>query len=124
MGLITIKKRKDFLYAAKSGKKFITSSFILQMVERPKDHRCPIEDIRIGFTATKKIGNAVIRNRAKRRLKEAARLTAAKHGIAGSDYVIIARHKTPDCSFSELKRDMEFAFTRIIRHKSRESKSN
>lgn len=120
----TIKKRSDFLVATSSGKKFITNSFILQMVKRAENHPVPACGARIGFTVTKKMGGAVARNRIKRRLREAARPVFAKLGQAGHDYVVISRHKALTCDFSELTRDMEFAFTRIIHHKGSNSKPN
>lgn len=123
MAWVTIKKRKDFLRATDSGKKFITSSFILQMVERSVGHPISVGEVRIGFTVTKRMGGAVIRNRIKRRLREAARKPLAKHGRIGHDYVVISRLKALTCDFSELERDMEFAFTRIIHHKGSNPKS-
>lgn len=62
-----------------------------------------------GFTATKKIGIAVIRNRAKRRLREAARLTLPRLGRPGVDYVFIARHNTAAIGWSRLLDDVESA---------------
>ncbi|MEQ1789088.1 MAG: ribonuclease P protein component [Rickettsiales bacterium] len=122
MTWITIKKRRDFLFATDSGKKFITSSFILQMIKRTDTHPSPANETRIGFTVTKRMGGAVIRNRIKRRLREAARPTLLKHGQLGHDYVVISRLKALTCDFSELQRDMEFAFTRIIHHKGNNPK--
>lgn len=124
MAHTTIKKRSDFLLAAASGKKFITNSVILQMLKRADNHPASSETVRIGFTVTKKMGNAVIRNKIKRRLREASRLTAVEYGQPGHDYVIISRHKTLTCNFSELQRDMEFAFKRIIHHKSNLKSNN
>lgn len=118
---ITIKKRKDFLAAA-SGKKFITNSLILQRVRRFDGHAVPSGQARVGFTVTKKMGGAVVRNRIKRRLREAVRESLVRHGQAGYDYVVISRLKALDCNFSDLKRDMEFAFTRIIHHKGDNNK--
>jgi ribonuclease P protein component len=115
--LITITHRSDFLQAAAKGKKFITGSFILQMHPRVQDHvanaHLSDNNPRYGFTVTRKMGNAVTRNRIKRRLRMAVRQAAGKHALKGHDYVIISRHKALDCSFSDLLRDMEFAFSRI-----------
>lgn len=124
MAYVTIRKRRDFLLASASGKKFITNSIILQMVKRGGNHPVSPASVRVGFTVTKKMGGAVVRNRIKRRLREAARLVMAKYGITGYDYVIISRHKALTCNFSELQRDMEFAFTRIIHHKSNLKSNN
>jgi ribonuclease P protein component len=122
MTFITIKKRKDFLVAFNSGKKFITGSFILQMVKRAEAHIVPAGEVRVGFTVTKKMGNAVIRNRIKRRLREAVRHALAKRGIAGHDYVIISRHKALTCDFADLTRDMEYAFRKILTHSANDKK--
>ncbi len=121
MPLNTIQKRKDFLLASSAGKRFITNSFILQMMPRNAAHPAPPAP-RFGFTVTKKMGNAVIRNRIKRRLREAVREKAMPLAKAGNDYVIISRHKALDCPFPDLLRDMEFAFSRIIGMKNDKSK--
>ena len=81
-----LRKRRDFLAAAKA-RALARGAVLLQMRPRADDD----PTIRVGFTATKKIGGAVVRNRAKRRLREAARLLLPEHGRAGCDYVLIAR---------------------------------
>jgi ribonuclease P protein component len=109
--LTSVKLRRDFLAANAAGKKFITQSFILQANERGRDH--PVTDLsRVGFTVTKKLGNAVTRNRIRRRLRSAVR-SAAPEMKPGHDYVMIARGKALDCTFGELERDIKFAFSRI-----------
>jgi ribonuclease P protein component len=65
--------------------------------------------IRVGFTATKKIGGAVVRNRAKRRLREAARLLIPEHGRLGCDYVLIARGGTTARPWERLLDDVKSA---------------
>lgn len=77
-------------------------------------HRADGSDlVRIGFTATRRIGGSVVRNRAKRRLREAARIVAPLHVIAGCDYVFIARGGTPTRPWGSLLDDMRSALTRL-----------
>lgn len=113
----TIKNRRDFVAANQSTHKFITHSVIVLAKQRADDH--PVLEIsRIGYTVTKKIGGAVVRNRVKRRLREAVRLKAAAYLQSGFDYVLIARPKLVGCEFSEMLRDIGFAFSRIHSMKS------
>ncbi len=107
----TIKKRADFLDLNASGHKFVTSSFILLMLPRPFDP----PRLRIGYTVTKKLGNAVKRNRIKRRLRAAAREVLPQAGLPGHDYVLIARHAALECPFAHLLRDLQFALPRVGR---------
>lgn len=116
VALTTIRNRRDFLAASAQGKKIVTGTFVLQKTRRPKEH--PVsEKARIGFTVTRKMGNAVKRNRIKRRLREAVKRVAPTFAESGCDYVVIARTKALACDFSELVRDMEFAFSRINANK-------
>jgi ribonuclease P protein component len=106
----TIKNRRDFI-AANQGKKVVTACFILQIRTRPADH--PVQGApRVGYTVTKKMGNAVKRNRIKRRLRAAIQKSAPALST-NCDYVLIARQKTLDCDFSDITRDIAFAFSRI-----------
>ena len=82
----TLKKRSDFLAAAEAARQS-TKSMTVQARNR-NDGR---GDIRVGFTCSKKVGNAVARNRAKRRLREIARLILPISGQPGHDYVLIGR---------------------------------
>ena len=71
--------------------------------------------IRVGFTASRKVGNAVIRNRAKRRMRAAAASVLPALGRPGTDYVLIARAGTVDRPFAELIADLEAALRRVGR---------
>lgn len=71
------------------------------------------DSINVGFTATKKIGNAVVRNRCKRRLRELARALLPTHGKLGHDYVFIARASTAKAEWSDLQKDVEKALLRL-----------
>ena len=73
------------------------------------------EAVRVGFTASRKVGNAVLRNRAKRRLRAAAAAVLARDGHQGTDYVLIARAGTGERPFAELMRDLETALRQIDR---------
>ena len=94
-----LKKRSEFLYV-RDGFYSAKTGVVVQMRENT-DHA----GIRMGFTATKKIGNAVIRNRAKRRLREAARTILPEFGLPGYDYVLIARDRTTARNWTELLDD-------------------
>ncbi|WP_421792923.1 ribonuclease P protein component [Hyphobacterium sp.] len=99
-----LRVRRDFLYVAQ-GKKAVRPGVVVQM----RSGRCPEGQVRAGFTATKKIGGAVFRNRARRRLKEAVRLLLPLHGVAGNDYVFIARAATPGRDWARLLDDVKSA---------------
>ena len=98
-------KRPDFQRASRA-KRVATPGFILQMRPRRADE--PSEaPIRVGFTCSKKVGNAVARNRAKRRLREIARLTLPQAGRAGMDYVFVGRRgATAALPFDQLLLDL------------------
>ena len=105
-----LKTRREFLYV-RDGTRFSASSLVLQARRREGDE---IEDLaRFGFTASKSLGGAVIRNRARRRLKEAVRLTAPSNAVEGYDYVLIAREGTVQRPFTALIKDLERAFAKV-----------
>ncbi len=95
--------RKDFLAAARSPSRAVKAC-VVQM-----RHRDDQGGARVGFTVTKKLGNAVTRNRIRRRLKEAARTAFEGAFQPGHDYVIIGRAATQGCKFATLVSDMRQA---------------
>ena len=111
--LETLTQRKDFL-AASRGKRVPMPGFILQA--RKRSETAAREHIGIGYTCSKKVGNAVARNRAKRRLREIARLTLPSCGRPGFDYVLIGRAKvTAERDFQALLADLKTALAQIHR---------
>ncbi len=102
-----LKLRRDFLSAAKALSQAMPG-LVLQGRARGDD-----APPRIGFTCTKKIGNAVVRNRVRRRLREAARLTLHQNGHSGFDYVLIGRAGTETRAFEALQKDIISALQRI-----------
>ncbi len=110
MSLPHLKKRAEFLAAAKSDWQARPSVSI-----QARDRKDNDPAIRVGFTATKKVGNAVIRNRTKRRLREAARALLPLHGKTGHDYVFIARPGTVSRDWQGLLDDVKYALIRLTR---------
>ena len=106
--LETLTKRADFQRASRA-RRVATPGFILQMRPRREDEPAAAP-IRVGFTCSKKVGNAVARNRAKRRLREIARLTLPQAGVAGMDYVFVGRREaTATLPFETLLADLSRA---------------
>ena len=113
--VVQLKKRPDFLRIARTGRKIVKSGLVLQALRRggvPED-----ETVRIGFTASKKVGNAVRRNRAKRRLRALAASLLPSAGIPGYDYVLIARYKSVDGAFEKLYGDLKDALEQVKNEK-------
>jgi ribonuclease P protein component len=96
-----LKQRKDFLRLAHA-KRVHSTSFVLQARDRGD-----AQALRVGFTCSKKVGNAVARNRAKRRLREIARLILPRFGQIGHDYVLIGRaNVTASTKFTTLQDEL------------------
>ncbi len=126
-----LKRRPEFLRAAARGRKWAAAGLILQAYRRdaadrptelspsPSRRGFPAKDltdaeaIRIGFTASKKVGGAVARNRARRRLREAARRVLPGRAKPGFDLVLVARAATLPRPFAALLTDLETALERV-----------
>jgi ribonuclease P protein component len=110
--LIRLKTRSDFLRVAAGRVRAVRTGLILQAAPQP-DHGASAP--RVGFTASKRVGNAVVRNRAKRRLRAAAASVLPLHGKPGTDYVLIARAETGERIYAELLADLEGALRQLAR---------
>ncbi len=106
--LTSISARKDFL-AANSAKRRATKGFVLLV----RDRQDGSEAKRLGITVTKKIGNAVVRNRMKRRLRALARDVIVSQGFAGADHVLIGRADGVERDFSALRAELAGAITKL-----------
>ncbi len=102
-----LKRRPEFLRAASAGKKAAVGGVVLQALARNDSGPA-----RVGFTVTKKVGNAVVRNRTRRRLKEAARLLLTERPVSGVDLVLIGRASTRQRNFIALQADIGRALDR------------
>jgi ribonuclease P protein component len=108
MRVVTLKRREDFL-RLRGGVRWSTGAFVIETKrrgERSGAEACAAAGPRFGFTVTKKLGGAVIRNRIRRRLKEALRCLEPDTALPGHDYVLIARAGASDWSFERLKQDL------------------
>ncbi len=103
-----LKKRSEFLYV-RNGRYQARPTLVIQM----RRHAERQDGVNVGFTATKKIGNAVVRNRCKRRMRELATALLPIHGKPGFDYVFIARAKTAEAQWQNLLKDVEKALLRL-----------
>lgn len=109
----TIAKRRDFL-AASRARKWATASMVVQGRARREGEPHDATLVRVGYTCSKKVGNAVARNRAKRRLRAAVAETLPHLGQPGWDYVLIGRNSvTAERPFPELVRDLETAIAKL-----------
>jgi ribonuclease P protein component len=110
-----LRQRADFLATA-TGIKVSSSAFVLQA--RDRQDRGPA---RFGFTVSKRVGNAVERNRVRRRLREVVRLSAATRVRAGHDYVLIGRRAALNLPFVRMAQDFEGALRRVHRGAQRQT---
>ena len=101
--------RSDFLRAAR-GIRRVAPGLTLEICANPES-----EAVRVGFTATRKIGNAVVRNRMKRRLRALARTALPSQGVAGSDHVLIGRTGGVERDYAALGTELAAALAKARR---------
>jgi ribonuclease P protein component len=112
MTLITLKRRADFL-RVRGGARCSLTSFTLEAKARPAVAGQADVGPRFGFTVTKRLGGAVVRNRIRRRLREAVRLCAQELARPGYDYVLIAKDGALKRPFLDLLQDVRTALERV-----------
>ena len=116
-----LKKRSEFLAVAAANRRWTMPGLVLQARATPQDKtdtsdaECAdgVSHLRVGFTATKKIGNAVKRNRARRRLRAAVDDVLRGTHVSGADLVVVARQGTIERPYDDLKDDLRAALKRL-----------
>jgi ribonuclease P protein component len=112
MRLARLKTRRDFLRVADTRARFATPGLILQVRRHSAEETSVLPDIRVGFTVSKKVGNAVVRNRVKRRLRAAADEIIGTRSKPGRDYVLVGRRESEERAYRDLLGDIETALAR------------
>ena len=111
--LQTLTRRADFLRAARA-RRAPVPAFLVQARQRSEGEGVDPQAVRVGFTCSKKVGNAVARNRAKRRLREVARAILPLEGRAGWDYVLIGKAvDTAAQPMEAMKADLSHALRKL-----------
>lgn len=124
MGLATLKRRSEFL-RIRGGRRWACEAFVIETKARqtPSRDGTAASQVaagpRFGFTVTRKLGSAVVRNRIRRRLREALRLLPPDTARDGWDYVVVARPAAADVPFARLQELLSTAFDRLGRTPAR-----
>jgi ribonuclease P protein component len=120
-----LKRRAEFLQVAAANRKWVAPGLILQVRRQPSTESqteaaplaAQLEPVRVGFTASRKVGNAVARNRARRRLRAVAR-EVLDHAEPGNDFVLIARPATVERDYQALVSDLVAGLKRLKLYRS------
>jgi ribonuclease P protein component len=118
-------RRQEFLAVAGARRKWVAPGLILQ-ARRHDDRQRPgagEASIRVGFTASKKVGNSVARNRARRRLRAVVREVLAPNAAPGYDFVLIARADTVKRPYADLKQDLATGLKRLGAWRAQEGRA-
>ena len=129
MAIDRLKRRSEFL-RVRGGGRASMSAFVIEGKARPGPQPAPdavdpaVAVARFGFTVTKKLGNAVVRNRIRRRLRAAVAALAPGRAQVGFDYVIIARSPALDRPFTTLQGDLDAALRRVHEDRPKQDRPN
>jgi len=115
----TLKKRSDFL-RLRAGKRYSTKSLILET--KASEPNAKTKSSRVGYTVTKKVGNAVIRNRIRRRLREIVSKTFPEKSLPNHEYVIIGKYGALTRNFASILKDLEQALDHVHRNEAKGSR--
>jgi ribonuclease P protein component len=107
---VRLKRRAEFLAVAR-GRRVAAPGLVVQVGERPGDD----QTVGVGLTVTRRIGGAVVRNRVRRRLREALRSIPAESFARGCNYVVVARPAALTCPFAQLRSDLQACLARLDR---------
>jgi ribonuclease P protein component len=107
--IAVLRTRADFVAVNNKGRRLSTPGFLLLVRDRADGDPA----IRIGFTVTKKIGNAVVRNRMKRRFRALAREVVPARGLAGADHVMVGRPTGVEREYGKLRDDLVGALSKL-----------
>lgn len=116
-----LKRRADFLRIARRGRKWAAPGLILQAELRPDEYAPGRSGLRVGFTASRKLGKAVARNRCRRRLRAVVQRVLPVQAKEGFDFVLIARPQTLTRPFDKLVYDLETALRKVGAHRAGKS---
>jgi ribonuclease P protein component len=108
-----LRRRSEFV-ALRKGNRVTFAAFVIRAGKRD-DAACGETGPRFGVTVTKQTGNSVIRNRIRRRLREAIRMTGSRHGLPGHDYVLIAREAALTQDFAAVVEQLAEGLDRVNR---------